>query len=76
MKHYIMMLGLRIKQSVSGTFLCFPFKCFINDWQQMEYSHTEQSCSKCAQPFPLLGEERVRKRSDGEEREKLSRKIV
>lgn len=76
MRHCIMMLGLRIKQSVTGTFLCFPFKCFINDWQHMEHSGTEQSCSKCAQPFLLLEEERVRKRSDGEKREKLSRRIV
>lgn len=63
-----MMSSLRIKQSVPSTFLCFPFKSFINDWQHIKYSGTEQSCSKCAQPFPLLGEERVLlgKRSDGE----------
>lgn len=62
-----MMLGLRIKQSVPSTFLCFLFKSFINDWQHIKYSGKEQNCSKCAQPFPLLGEERVLlgKRSDG-----------
>lgn len=52
-----MMSSLRIKQSVPSTFLCFPFKSFINDWQHTEYSGTEQSGPKCAQFLPLLGEE-------------------
>lgn len=78
MRHCIMISSLRIQQSVPGTFLCFPFKSFINDWQHMDYSGTGQSCSKCAQLFPLLGEERVLlgKRSNGEERGKLSRRTV
>lgn len=73
MRHYIMMLGLRIKQSVSGTFLCFPFKCFINDWQQMEYTQSRVARNVLS-PFHYW-----ERRGWGRgvmEREKLSRKIV
>lgn len=58
-RHRIIMLSLRIKQPVPSTFLCFPFKSFISDWQYIERSGSEQSCSKYAQSFPLLGEKRI-----------------
>lgn len=58
-RHSLIMLSLRIKQSAPSTFFCFPFKSFVSDWQYIERSGTEQSCSKYAQSFPLLEEERI-----------------